>query len=60
MKAFLPFRGLEFSSIQVSNMGFGHIEHEKFGLKVAHINGDELFNDVSDHITCEEYILRRI
>ena len=28
--------------------------HEKFGLKVAHINGDDLFNDVCVHITYEE------
>ena len=30
------------------------MEHEKFGLKVAHINGDDLFNDVCVHITYEE------
>ena len=27
------------------------MEHENFGLKVTLINGDELFNDVGEHIT---------
>ena len=39
-------------SIFLTTWGFGiMMEHENFGLKVTHINGDYLFNDVSDHIT---------
>ena len=30
------------------------IQYENFGLKVTCINGDELFNDVGEHITYQK------
>ena len=30
------------------------IQYENFGLKVTLINGDELFNDVGEHITYQK------
>ena len=42
-------------SIHVGNMGFGHYDGARefwsFFFKVAHINGDDSFNDIGDTIT---------